>query len=110
MANWAKNVIAAGLSVLAMAGAGRADPGHGVRLVVDLGADRRLTISNFGAQPVVVMGVGLPGAGPDPLARPVAVGPGELAVGLNSGVSATPGQTLLLDLGPDGILPVLLPR
>ncbi len=113
-------ILALGLVAMVVPGAGRAHDGHGLAtVVVDLrdrdfreGQTRiTLIVSNYGAQPVVAMGIGLPGQDMQPLVRPLPVGPGETGTipGLVLPVSAPDAFTVIVDFGPDGPLPVLVP-
>ena len=114
----AKNLVFAivALSVLGYGAALAHDGHHPARLVADVltdGDGARLAITNHGAQPIVVMGLRLPGVGQWRLVRPAPVGPDgaraviDLPEGFETGQE---GGTVILDLGADGIFPVLLPK
>ena len=114
----AKNLVISivAVSVLGCGAALAHDGHHPARLVADVLAEdggARFAITNHGSQPVVVMGLRLPGQGAWHLVRPVPVGPGGArgVIELPDDFELRQGsRPVILDLGPDGWFPVQLPR
>ncbi|MFD1508268.1 hypothetical protein ACFTOW_02470 [Lacimonas salitolerans] len=110
-----KNTVAGAAMALVLAGPVQAHDGHDpAQIAVEVqsnGADELLLeVTNNGAQPVVIMGAGAQGTAPSALPHPVPVSPGGGAevVTVPVPTGATPA-TVILDFGPDGLLPVPLP-